>query len=237
MTRLRLTPTVRQDLLDHVRRSAEPDVRLRSHILLPLADGHSWATVSAVLFCSASTISRWKRRFETGGADAVFGHPRGRTRSGFHVWATIVVRWVLTLSPSHFRFARSRWSCEAVAVVLRDDYRVQVGRETVRLWLREAGLVWRRPRPTIRPKDPDREKKLAALRALLHGLPADETAVFMDEVDVNLNPKVGCQWMRRGQQAGVETPGNNQKRYRHRRRGERPPHPLGPDRWHAGSRR
>jgi transposase len=73
--------------------------------------------------------------------------------------------------------------------------------------------VWRRPRPTIRPKDPDREKKLRTLRALLRGLPANETAVFMDEVDVNLNPKVGCTWMRRGEQAAVETPGTNEKRY------------------------
>jgi putative transposase len=30
---------------------------------------------------------------------------------------------------------------------------------------------------------------------------------------VNLNPKVGCQWMRRGQQSAVETPGTNEKRY------------------------
>jgi putative transposase len=73
--------------------------------------------------------------------------------------------------------------------------------------------VWRRPRPTIRPKDPNREAKLRALRALLKSLPADETAVFMDEVDVNLNPKVGCQWMRRGEQATIETPGTNEKRY------------------------
>jgi transposase len=120
---------------------------------------------------------------------------------------------VLSVSPAEFRFVRSRWSYEALAVVLREDYRVRVGRETVRLWLRSAGLVWRRPRPVIRPKDPDREAKLRALRALLHGLPGDETAVFMDEVDVNLNPKVGCQWMRRGEQAVVETPGTNEKRY------------------------
>src|SRR5262249_39228420 len=108
---------------------------------------------------------------------------------------------------------RSRWWCEAVAVVLRDDYGVPVGRETVRLWLRAGGLVWRRPRPAIRPKDPHREQKLAALRARLNSLPEDETAVFMDEVDVNLNPKVGCQWMKRGEQAAVETPGTNEKRY------------------------
>jgi transposase len=35
----------------------------------------------------------------------------------------------------------------------------------------------------------------------------------MDEVDVNLNPKVGCMWMRKGDQAAVETPGTNVKRY------------------------
>jgi putative transposase len=210
---LLLNPAERQGLLDCYRRSAEHEVRLRAHILLLLDAGHPWVTVSAVLFCSSSTISRWKQRFEVEGVDAVFGRPRGRRRSGVHVWADLVVRWMLTLAPADFRFARSRWSCEAAAVVLREDYRVQVGRETVRLWLRAAGLVWRRPRPVIRPKDPDRDRKLAALRSLLRGLPADETAVFMDEVDVNLNPKVGCMWMRRGEQAAVETPGTNEKRY------------------------
>jgi putative transposase len=208
-----LTPAERHELFDHYRRSGDPNVRLRAHILLLLDAGHPWATISAVLFCSSSTISRWKRRFEAEGVDAVLGRPRGRRRSGVYIWATLVVRWVLTLSPTDFRFARSRWSCEAVAVVLREDYRVRAGRETVRHWLRSAGLVWRRPRPTIRPKDPDRERKLAALRALLKGLPADETAVFMDEVDVNLNPKVGCMWMKRGEQAAVETPGTNERRY------------------------
>jgi putative transposase len=208
-----LSPAARQWLLERYRRATDPDVRLRAHILLLLDDGHAWTTVSAVLFCSFSTIRRWRSRFEAEGVESVFGRRRGRRRSGVHVWAAIVVRWVLTLSPADFRFVRGRWSCEAVAVVLRDDYGVPVGRETVRLWLRAGGLVWRRPRPVIRPKDPERATKLAALRALLNSLPADETAVFMDEVDVNLNPKVGCQWMRRGEQASVETPGTNQKRY------------------------
>jgi transposase len=213
MSSIRLTPGERQCILGHYRRATDPGIRLRAHILLLLDAGYPWATVSAVLFCSFSTISRSKRRFEGQGVDAVYGRPRGRRRTGIHIWAAVVVRWVLTLSPTAFRFARSRWSCEAVAVVLREDYRVRVGRETVRLWLRSSGLVWRRPRPVIRPKDPDRETKLAALRALFRHLPDDETAVFMDEVDVNLNPKVGCQWMQRGRQATVETPGTNEKRY------------------------
>lgn len=213
MANISLKPAERRALLGRYRRATDPDVRLRAHILLLLDAGHPLASVSAVLFCSVSTISRWKRRFEREGADTVLGLPRGRKRSGVHIWATLVVRWVLTLSPINFRFARSRWSCETAAVVLREDFRVTVGQETVRLWLRSAGLVWRRPRPSIRPKDPQRVAKLTALRSLLRSLPADETAVFMDEVDVNLNPKVGCTWMIRGQQAAVETPGTNVKRY------------------------
>ena len=205
---IHLTPSDRQVLLGHYRRSASPDVRFRAHLLLLPGAGHPWATVSAVLFCSFSAISRWQRRYQSKGADAVLGRRRGRRPSGVHAWAALVVRWVLTLSSAEFRFARTRWSCEAATVLLWEDYLVRVGRETARLWVRSAGLVWRRPRPVLRPKGPDRERKLAALRSLLQSLPADETAVFVDEVDINLNPKVGCQRMRRGRQVAVETPGN-----------------------------
>jgi putative transposase len=213
MTSIRLTPRDRKALLRHYRGAADPRVRTRAHLLLLLADGHTWATIAAVLFCSPDTIARWKRRFEAGGPDAVLGRPRGRKRSGAWAWAAAAVTWVLTCRPAQFGFARSRWSCEAVAVLLWEDHGVDVSRETVRRWLREADLVWRRPRPVLRPADPDRGAKLRALRGLLDNLSPDETAVFMDEVDVNLNPEIGCAWMRRGEQAPVETPGSNEKRY------------------------
>ncbi len=212
MTGIRLTDEERNDLLDHYRRDPDPQVRLRAHLLLLLADGHTWATIAAVLFTSPATIARWQRRFGQGGLGVLRGRPRGRQRSWVHAWAAVVVGWVLELAPARFGFARSRWSCAAVAVVLRDDHAVPVSRETVRLWLRSAGLVWRRPRPVLQPKDPKREAKLEALRQLLHGLPPDETAVFQDEVDVHTNPKIGSLWMRRGQQAAVPTPGTNAKR-------------------------
>jgi transposase len=213
MTSIHLTAEDRTTLLDYYRRDPDPQVRLRAHILLLLADGHSWATITAVLFTSPDTIARWKKRFERGGVADVLGRPRGRPRSAAWAWAAVVVLWVLARRPGEFGFARSRWSCEAVAVLLRDDHATPVSRETVRRWLHDAGLVWRRPRPTLRPKDPDRQAKLDALRKLLTDLPDDETAVFMDEVDINLNPKIGALWMRQGEQALVETPGTNEKRY------------------------
>jgi len=205
-----LTAGERNALLRHYRRAPVPDWRLRAHILLLLADGWAWAAVAALLYTSSSTIARWQRRFQQGRLAAVFPAAPSRPRSP--AWAAVVVRWVLELAPADFGFARSRWSCEAVALVLAEDHGVPVSRETVRRWLRGAGLVWRRPRPALRPQDPRRAEILAALQRLLHELPGDETAVFMDEVEVHTNPKVGCMWMRKGRQAEVVTPGTNEKR-------------------------
>ena len=111
------------------------------------------------------------------------------------------MRWVTEWSPPDFGFVRSRWTCETVALLLREDYGVQVSRETVRRKLRAEGLVYRRPRPVVGPKDPKRAAKLRKLRHLLKHLPANETAVFQDEVDINTNPKIGLMWMWRGEQA------------------------------------
>jgi transposase len=207
----------RKRLLAMYRTEPDPRVRLRAHLILLLADGHAWAVVAAVLFCSTATIARWKRRFEAGGIDALREEDRrGRPESAcgpVRIWMATVVRWATTLTPSFFGLVRSRWSCAALVLVLVETYQVRVSRETVRRWLRRENLVWRRPRPVLGPKDPQRAAKLRRLKELLRGLPPDEVAVFQDEVDVNTNPKIGCAWMRRGRQAEVVTPGTNAKKY------------------------
>jgi hypothetical protein len=51
----------------------DPEVRIRSLILQRLDAGYPWATVTAVLLRSVSTISRQPRRFEVERVDAVIG--------------------------------------------------------------------------------------------------------------------------------------------------------------------
>jgi hypothetical protein len=120
---------------------------------------------------------------------------------------------VTSRTPGEFGFFRSRWTCATVVVLLQEDHGVQVSRETVRRWLHAQDLVWRRPRPVLGPRHPQRPAKLRKIRALLRHLHADEIAVFQDEVDINTNPEIGSMWMRKGQQAEVVTPGQNSKRY------------------------
>jgi putative transposase len=209
---IRLSARDRKALLQLYRRGTDPEQRLRAHILLLLDDQMAWSMIAAALFTSTATINRWRRRYRKGGVATVTGQRAWRHRVR-EWWLAVVLRWVTERSPTGFGFVRSRWSCETIVLLLREDYQVRVSRETIRRRLRAAELVWRRPRPVLGPKDPAHAVKLGKIRALLRSLSANEVAVFMDEVDINTNPKIGSMWMRRGQQAEVVTPGNNEKRY------------------------
>jgi transposase len=210
---IQLKPKERKTLLHCYRKSTDPAVRLRAHILLLLAAGQPWSQITTMLFTSPRTIGRWKKRFERDGVDAVFGAARGRPAVLVVWWVAMVTQWVLQKTPRDFGFLRSRWSCATLVLVLWEQQHINVSNETMRRHLRNENLVWRRPRPVVGPKDPDYDQKLQKIRRLLASLPDDETVVFQDEVDINTNPKIGSMWMRRGEQAEVETPGNNVKRY------------------------
>ena len=204
----------RKRLLALYRKEAlHPQVRLRVHIVLLLSHGCAWSLIATVLFCSSATIARWKQRFESGGVDALLAERRGRTATLLVGFAWLLVSWVRTHTPRDFGYCRSRWCCATLALVLFDVHRVKASVETVRRCLHEQNLVWRRPRPVLGRQDPRRAWKLRKIRELLRDLPDDEAAVFQDEVDLNLNPDIGCMWMERGQQAQVVTPGDNVKRY------------------------
>jgi len=208
-----LSPEDRKTLLAWYRGRHPAELRLRAHLLLLLADGHTWATVCAVLYCSRRTVARWKARFEQEGLDGLCDRPRGTPRRFGSLWPALAVAWLLDFTPRAFGLLRSRWCCETLALLLWQLHGVDVGRETIRRWLHRAGLVWRRPRPVLRRPDAERQTRLDKIRAVLRDLPDDETAVFTDEVDLNLNPKIGCMWMPQGEQAEVVTPGDNERCY------------------------
>ena len=125
-----------------------------------------------------------------------------------------VVGWVQHNTPRDFGFFRSRWTCELLAEVLWEEHGVRIG---------ERGGPSRRCTNWDLPgvdrdrwwasRIPSTPRNFAESSGCLRTLPADEVAVFQDEVDVHLNPKIGCAWMPVGEQATVETPGNNVKRH------------------------
>lgn len=206
---IHLTDQERKTLLEVVRNATE--VR-RALALLWLEAGHTWAVITVMLYCGSATLARWKDWYECDGLPGLLSERRGRVPWSAR-FRDRVARWALKFTPRDFGFLRSRWTCALLALVLWRFTGLSVGRETIRRWLHQEQLVWRRPRPVLGPVDPQRSEKLARIRRLLEHLPDSEVAVFQDEVDVNTNPKIGAMWMRRGQQAAVVTPGTNHKAY------------------------
>lgn len=87
--------------------------------------------------------------------------------------------------------------------------------DTMSRALQQIGARLGRPKPIVGCPWPKAAKtrRLNSIRKLIDTLPDDEVAVYEDEIDIHLNPKIGPDWMTKGQQKQVMTPGKNQKRY------------------------
>jgi len=183
----------------------------RALVLLLLAEGWSYRGIGAAALASPTLVRAVKRDYAAGGLDRVLGRqPRPVLVAQ---WLLLAVRWLVQFTPRDFGFFRARWSCGLLALLLWEEHGLRKSPETIRRGLHRMAFVWRRPRPVVGPRDPEHDRKVRRIHRLLARLPADETAVFQDEVDVHLNPKIGACWMSRGQQAAVITPGNNEKRH------------------------
>jgi transposase len=205
---IRLSPKERKACLKMYRsaRSAR-----RALVLLLLADEQSYRQIGRTAFASPTLIAAVKRDFNAGGLTRVI--ERERQQVSIAYWLIVVMRWLLQFTPQDFGFFRSRWSCEALALLLRERQGIRLSPETVRRGMHRMEFVWRRPRPIVGPCDPEHATKLRQIQRFIARLPHNETVVFQDEVDVHLNPKIGPCWMVRGEQAEVVTPGNNEKRH------------------------
>jgi hypothetical protein len=101
-----------------------------------------------------------------------------------------------------------------VAVELSLRRRMAVSGETRRGWRHELGWEGKRAKVVAKDNEPQRGEKLARIRLACEQLRAGAALVFAEELDINLLPKVGSQWMPKGEQVEGRTPGTNEKRYR-----------------------
>lgn len=209
---IQLSVAERKVLLSAYRSGSDARTARRAHLVLLAAEGWSYREIQAIAFASFDLIAECLTAFRRGGTQAVLRQDQPPTAT-IPAWLRRIWNWVTKKTPQDFGFFRSRWSCSSLAETLAWEAGERLSTETVRRGLARIGFVWRRPRPVVGLSDPEYSLKVRRLRHLLHSLPADETAVFQDEVDVNLNPKIGSCWMPRGQQAEVVTPGNNEKRH------------------------
>jgi transposase len=189
---------------------------LALHLLLLCAAGRTPAEIAAVLFCSRSTVYRVVRAYRAGDLEGLEVEGPGSAlagRAGLSPTLSRSVLAILQAAPRACGWCRTRWSCATVALELQARRGVAVSAETVRRWLHALGWEWKRAKLVAKDDDPQRVNKLARSRSAFEQVRAGMVLFFADELDISLLPKVGYQWMPKGAQVEVPTPGTNEKRY------------------------
>lgn len=207
--------SVKERLLRNLRKCREAGLRTRYLVIVNLVHGRPADRTAEVLSVSRSTVYRVARRFreegELGLVDRRCDNGDRKVDDDFLVQLDTVVR----RSPQDYGWRRPTWTRELLVTTMArlTGTRISLGRMSQAL--QEIAARRGRPKPTVGcPWSPQRRKRrLAWIRRLVATLPAGEVAVYVDEVDIHLNPKIGLDWMGCGQQKEVLTPGQNKKRY------------------------
>jgi len=188
---------------------------LRAQVVAHATGGRSAVQIVDALGCVRSHVYRTVEKFVEGGRFALLD---GRYRNGARIADAGFVHCIEALvreSPQDHGYPRPTWTRELFILVAEKLTGVRVSLTLMGRVLRRIGARRGRPKPIVRcPLSPrHKRRRLRAISDMLATLPPDEVAVFEDEADVHLNPKIGLDWMARGQQKLVVTPGNNKKAY------------------------
>jgi transposase len=206
-------PCSEQEQLLFELRRARFGYLLALHIILLCAAGFTPTQIAAVLFCSRSSVYRVVKAYRAGSLEGLVDADPSLRASSLTPSLRRSLLALLKRAPSAYGWCRTRWSCATLAAQMQVQRGVAVSAATLRRWLHKMGWVWKRAKLVARDDDPERVNKLARIRFCLETLARRAALVFADELDIHLLPKVGYQWMPKGEVVEVVTPGQNQKRY------------------------
>jgi len=212
---VRLNRWERRTLRRLVRRIRHADVQRRLLIILHRSAGWSYRQIAAAACCALGTVSHVLKRWEQVKWAALMDRREDNGDRKIDARFLRELTRVLQKSPPDFGWPRPTWTQELLILTLKKRLGTTVCRATMSRALKIIGARRGRPKPYVECPWSHRAKtrRLNQIKRLIATLPAGEVAFWEDEVDVHLNPKIGLDWMLRGHQRRVLTPGQNQKGY------------------------
>jgi transposase len=206
---------VKEKMSKHFRKCRVALVRLRYLMIFNLWNGRSPREIEPILKVHNTTIYRVAKRFRELGEASLWD---GRDNNGAGKLSESylgTLNDVVRSSPPEHGWRRPTWTRELLieTMVRKTGVRIHVTTMSRALALIKARRG--KPKPSVKcPWHPAaKTRRLNKIAQLIASLPRNEVAVYEDEVDVHLNPKIGLDWMGLGQQKEVATPGKNEKRY------------------------
>jgi transposase len=214
-----IVPTIRYShkvkLYKKLKECKDAKLQKRYLIIVNLVSGRSAKDTATAVAVGLSTVYQAAKRFKKHGEIGLIDRreENGKTKLDEMYMATLYE--VVASDPQEHGWRRPTWTREMLVATMKKIMGVVVHVSTMSRALKMIGARRGRPKPTVRCpwSKSAKTRRLRSIREILENLSHDEVAVYEDEVDVHLNPKIGLDWMVRGQQKEVETPGQNEKWY------------------------
>ena len=160
----------RQRLKKIVQRGRERDHARHAEAMLALWEpGGNVSETARRCHASRNSVRLWEARFEAHGEAGLVPRSRGREAWKASAQALEKLADLVRNEPLQHGDVRSRWSSELLAVELARGGVVEVHATTVRRWLSRLQIVYRR---------------------VLARASADEEVFYVDEADIDLNPRI-----------------------------------------------
>ncbi len=197
------------------RKSGDVATMLRFHAVARLGAGDRSPKVAELLGMATSTVVRAAHRFAEEGVAGLFDkrHRNGKRKADGAFRGRVAE--LLQRTPQHFGWKRPTWTRELLCLQMKSEGLSAVDVSTMGRALAGIGARLGMPKPIVLCpwKRDARETRLAEIRALEKSASATEPVLYVDEVDVHLNPRIGRDWMLPGKQRRIVTPGKNKKFY------------------------
>ena len=207
--------SVKEKMRKRFQKCRSATVRLRYLMIFNLWNGRGAREIEPILNVHNTTIYRVAKRFQKLGEMSLWD---GRENNGADKLSEAflgILNEVVRSSPLDHGWRRPTWTRELLVetMVRKTGVRIHVGTMSRALALIQARRGKPRPRVECPWHPAAKTRRLNQIGRLVASLPRKEVAVYEDEVDIHLNPKIGLDWMGLGQQKEVMTPGKNEKRY------------------------
>jgi transposase len=211
----KLSGRQRQELRRLAMRAKDAGMRCRCKLVLALVQGKTPTRIVQGGLCAKSQVYRVAQRFIESGLTGLADRREDNGRHKITKPYEIDLLRLVEGSPQEFGYRRPTWTQELLILVLAERTGIAIGIPAMSRLLSRLGIGLKRPKPIVECPwtKACRTRRLRAIERLVEELPADEVVLYLDEVDIHLNPKIGPDWTRRGRQKTVRTPGCNQKRY------------------------
>jgi transposase len=211
----KLSRRERKEIRKRSMRAAVAVMRCHCKIILSLVQGKTPTMIARGGLCAKSHVYRVAKRFIEHGPAGLADRREDNGENKVTDAYGVELLGLIEGSPQEHGYRRPTWTQELLMLVLAERTGIRVSVTTMSRLLRKLGIRLNRPKPTVNCPWPKsrRQRRLRAIRRLVGNVPRGEVVLYLDEVDIHLNPKIGPEWTLAGKQKYVETPGCNQKRY------------------------